>query len=82
MTDITSLANVTFADWTAFGVKADSGAEVTNLPLLAGTTPVAYAVPFYLCDQFMKQATVREDTILGKKKAPVAEKITLPTLRY
>ena len=81
MIDITSLAKVTFADWTAFGVKADSVAGVTNLPFPAGTTPVAYAVPSYLCDQFMKQATVREDTILGKKKAPVDEKTPLPTLR-
>ena len=81
MIDITSLAKVTFADWTVFGVKAANVAEVTNLPLPAGTTPVAYAVPSYLCDQFMKQATVREDTIFGKKKAPVAEKITLPTVQ-
>ncbi len=81
MIDITSLAKVTFADWTAFGVKADSGAEVANLPLPAGTTPVAYAVPSYLCDQLMKQGTFGEATILGKNKAPVDEKTPLPTVQ-
>ena len=77
VTTITSLANVNFADWTAFGVKAANVAELTKLSLPAGTTPVGYAVPFYFYDEFMKQATLGEATILGKKKAPVEEKITL-----
>ena len=75
---ITSLSNVSFADWTAFGVKAANVAELTKVSLPTGTAPVGYAVPFYFYDEFMKQATVSEETILGKKKAPTAEKITLP----
>ena len=78
VTDITPLSSVNFADWTAFGVKAANVAELTKLSLPAGTTPVGYAVPFYFYDEFMKQATVEEETILGKKKAPADEKITLP----
>ncbi len=77
-TSITSLSNVNFADWTAFGVKAANAAELTKLSLPAGTTPEGYAVPFYFYDEFMKQATLSDDTVLGKKKAPADEKITLP----
>ena len=77
-TSITSLSNVSFADWTAFGVKAANVAELTKVSLPTATTPVGYAVPFYFHDEFMKQATVSEETILGKKKAPEEEKITLP----
>ena len=76
-TSITSLSNVSFADWTAFGVKAANVAELTKLSFPAGTTPVGYAVPFYFYDEFMKQATLGNDTVLGKKKAPPDEKITL-----
>ena len=78
VTAITSLANVNFANWTAFGVKAANVAELTKLSLPAGTTPVGYAVPFYFYDEFMKQATLGKETVLGKKKAPADEKITLP----
>jgi len=77
VTSIASLANVNFADWNAYGVKAANVAELTKLSLPTGTTPVGYAVPFYFYDEFMKQATLGEATILGKKKAPAAEKITL-----
>ena len=78
-TSITSLSNVSFADWTAFGVKAANVAELSKLTsLAAGVAPDGYAVPFYFYDEFMKQATVSKETILGKKKAPDAEKITLP----
>ena len=77
-TSITSLSSVSFADWTAFGVKAANVAELTKVSLPTGTAPVGYAVPFYFYDEFMKQATVSEETILGKKKAPDNEKITLP----
>ncbi len=77
-TSITSLSNVSFADWTAFGVKAANVAELTKVSLPTATTPVGYAVPFYFYDEFMKQATVSKETILGKKKAPADEKITLP----
>ena len=75
---ITSLSNVSFADWTAFGVKTANVAELTKLSLPDGTTPVGYAVPFYFYDEFMKQATLGKETILGKKNAPDEEKITLP----
>ncbi len=78
VTTIASLDDVDFDDWTSYGVKAANVAELTKLSLPAGTTPVGYAVPFYFYDQFMKQATVAEETILGKKKAPDEEKITLP----
>ena len=78
-TSITSLSNVSFADWTAFGVKAANVAELSGLTsLAAGVAPDGYAVPFYFYDEFMKQASVSKETILGKKKAPVADKITLP----
>ena len=77
-TSITSLSNVSFADWTAFGVKAANMAELAKVSLPTGTTPSGYAVPFYFYDEFMKQATVSKETILGKKKAPDEEKITLP----
>ena len=77
VTSIASLANVNFADWNAYGVKAANVAELTKLSLPTGTTPVGYAVPFYFYDEFMKQATLGKETILGKKKAPAAEKITL-----
>ncbi len=77
VTSIASLANVNFADWNAYGVKAANVAELTKLSLPTGTTPVGYAVPFYFYDEFMKQATLGTATILGKKKAPAAEKITL-----
>ena len=78
-TSITPLSSVSFADWTAFGVKAANVAELSKLTsLAAGVAPDGYAVPFYFYDEFMKQATVSKETILGKKKAPTAEKITLP----
>ncbi len=54
VTTITSLANVAFADWDAFGVKAANMAELSKLNLPAGTVPTGYAVPFYFYDEFMK----------------------------
>ncbi len=54
VTTITSLANVAFADWDAFGVKAANMAELSRLNLPAGTVPTGYAVPFYFYDEFMK----------------------------
>ncbi|WP_420610236.1 PEP/pyruvate-binding domain-containing protein [Candidatus Poriferisodalis sp.] len=77
VTSITALADVSFADWTAFGVKAANVAELNKLSLPDGTTPTGFAVPFYFYDEFMKQAAVGKKTILGKKKAPEEEKITL-----
>ena len=78
-TTITALSNVSFADWTTFGVKAANVAELSKLTSLAtGVAPDGFAIPFYFYDEFMKQATVSKETILGKKTAPTAEKITLP----
>ncbi len=54
VTKITSLANVSFADWDAFGVKAANMAELSKLTLPAGVVPTGYAVPFYFYDEFMK----------------------------
>ncbi len=54
VTGIKALADVSFNDWTAFGVKAANVAELTKLSLPAGTTPSGFAVPFYFYDEFMK----------------------------
>ncbi|MYK56947.1 MAG: hypothetical protein F4035_10905, partial [Acidimicrobiia bacterium] len=54
VTGIAALADVSFADWDAFGVKAANMAELSKLSLPAGTVPVGYAVPFYFYDEFMK----------------------------
>ncbi|MDE2746198.1 MAG: hypothetical protein OXI41_09500 [Chloroflexota bacterium] len=54
VTAITPLANVSFADWDAFGVKAANMAELSKLNLPAGVVPTGYAVPFYFYDEFMK----------------------------
>ena len=51
---IKSLADVTFDDSNAFGVKAANMAELSKLSLPAGTVPTGYAVPFYFYDEFMK----------------------------
>ena len=76
---ITSLDDIEFEDWTAFGVKAANVAELSGLTTLAaGVAPDGFAVPFYFYEEFMKQATLDKETILGKKKAPAEEKITLP----
>ncbi len=76
---ITSLDDIEFGDWTAFGVKAANVAELSGLTTLAaGVAPDGFAVPFYFYDEFMKQATLGKETVLGKKKAPAEEKITLP----
>ena len=75
---ITSLDDVEFDDWDAFGVKAANVAELSGLAALAdGVAPDGFAVPFYFYDEFMKQATLAEETILGKKKASTPEKVTL-----
>ncbi|MXW95130.1 MAG: hypothetical protein F4Z64_06430 [Acidimicrobiaceae bacterium] len=54
VTGIAALADVSFADWDAFGVKAANMAELSKLSLPAGTVPMGYAVPFYFYDEFMK----------------------------
>ncbi len=75
---VTSLDDIEFDDWNAFGVKAANVAELSGLTTLAsGVAPDGFAIPFYFYDEFMKQATVSEKTLLGKKKWPDDEKITL-----
>ena len=54
VTEITTLSDVGFDDWTAFGVKAANVAVLGTLGFPAGTVPDGYAVPFYFYDEFMK----------------------------
>ncbi|MYB79625.1 MAG: hypothetical protein F4X70_09260 [Acidimicrobiia bacterium] len=78
VTKITALADISFDDWEAFGVKAANMAELSKLSLPAGTVPTGFAVPFYFYDEFMKNAGLSEETLFGKKKWPAADKIMLP----
>ena len=54
VTEITALSDVSFDDWTAFGVKAANVAVLGSLGFPDGTVPDGYAVPFYFYDEFMK----------------------------
>ena len=54
VTEITSLSEVGFDDWTAFGVKAANVAVLGTLGFPEGTVPDGFAVPFYFYDEFMK----------------------------
>ena len=54
VTQITSLEDIGFDDWDAFGVKAANVAELGKLGFPAGTVPEGFAVPFYFYDEFMK----------------------------
>ncbi|MXZ90989.1 MAG: hypothetical protein F4W95_10845 [Chloroflexi bacterium] len=78
VTKITALADISFDDWDAFGVKAANMAELSKLSLPTGTVPTGHAVPFYFYDEFMKNAELSEKTLFGKKKWPDADKLTLP----
>lgn len=51
---ITSLDQIGFDDWIAFGVKAANLAALRWLGLPPGTVPNGFAVPFYFYDEFMK----------------------------
>ena len=53
-TSITALGDVSFEEWTAFGVKAANVAELGRLRFAAGTVPDGFAIPFYFYDEFMK----------------------------
>ncbi len=61
VTGIASLADVSFDDWDAFGVKAANMAELSKLGLPEGTVPVGFAVPFYFYDEFMKANDFYDD---------------------
>ena len=78
VTDITPLSEVGFKDWRAFGVKAANVAVLGRLGFPAGTVPDGFAIPFSFYDTFMQEAVLSEETVLGKKSAPAADKITLP----
>ncbi len=54
ITTITSLSDVGFNDWRAFGVKAANLAVLGTLGFPAGTVPDGFAIPFYFYDEFMK----------------------------
>ena len=54
ITTITSLSDVGFNDWRAFGVKAANLAVLRTLGFPAGTVPDGFAIPFYFYDEFMK----------------------------
>ena len=78
VTEITPLSDIGFDDWDAFGVKAANVAELAKLGFPDGTVPEGFAIPFHFYDEFMKQAVLGEETVLGKGSAPDEEKITLP----
>ncbi|MXW56983.1 MAG: hypothetical protein F4X68_12075, partial [Acidimicrobiia bacterium] len=78
VTKIAALADISFDDWDAFGVKAANMAELSKLSLPADTVPTGFAVPFYFYDEFMKNAGLADETLFGKKKWPAADKLTLP----
>ena len=54
VTEITTLSDIEFGDWTAFGVKAANVAVLGTLDFPSGTVPDGFAVPFYFYDEFMK----------------------------
>ena len=53
-TTITPLSDISFDDWTAFGVKAANVAVLGTLGFPQGTVPDGFAIPFYFYDEFMK----------------------------
>ena len=77
VTTITPLSEVGFTDWTAFGVKAANVAVLGTLGFPAGTVPTGFAIPFYFYNRFMTETALGQETVLGKRSAPAAEKITL-----
>ena len=78
VTGITALSDVGFDDWDAFGVKAANVAVLGTLDFPEGTVPDGFAVPFYFYDEFMKNASLAEETLFGKKKWAEEDKFTLP----
>ncbi len=54
VTQITSLNEIGFDDWDAFGVKAANVAVLGTLGFQEGTVPDGFAIPFYFYDEFMK----------------------------
>ncbi len=77
VTEITRLSEIEFDDWRAFGVKAANVAVLGSFDFADGTVPDGYAIPFYFYDRFMRETTLGEEKVLGKKSAPAEDKITL-----
>ena len=50
---VTSLSQIGFNDWKAFGVKAANVAVLGTLAFPEGTVPDGFAIPFYFYDEFM-----------------------------
>ena len=61
VTTITSLGEVGFDDWDAFGVKAANVAVLGTLEFPEGTVPDGFAIPFYFYDEFMKHNDLYDD---------------------
>ena len=61
VTAITSLSEVGFDDWDAFGVKAANVAVLGTLGFSEGTVPDGFAIPFYFYDEFMKHNDFYDD---------------------
>ena len=61
VTTITSLGEVGFDDWDAFGVKAANVAVLGTLEFPEGTVPDGFGIPFYFYDEFMKHNDLYDD---------------------
>ena len=61
LTAITTLSDVGFDDWDAFGVKAANVAVLGTLEFPEGTVPDGFAIPFYFYDEFMKHNDFYDD---------------------
>ena len=61
LTAITTLSDVGFDDWDAFGVKAANVAVLETLEFPEGTVPDGFAIPFYFYDEFMKHNDFYDD---------------------
>ena len=61
VTQITTLADIEFDDWTAFGVKAANVAVLGTLGFGDGTVPDGFAAPFHFYDEFMKHNEFYDD---------------------
>ncbi len=61
VTEIRTLSQIGFDDWTAFGVKAANLAVLRTFGFPSGTIPDGFAIPFYFYDEFMKHNGFNDD---------------------
>jgi phosphoenolpyruvate synthase/pyruvate phosphate dikinase len=54
VTAMTPLDEITFEQWSSFGVKTANLATLRAYGFPEGTVPDGAGVPFYFCDEFMK----------------------------